>query len=69
MADEARRGGAEAGAEQGPGQVYMHFVVMEDMMDKLKLMDYEEGFLKGLGFKPLSRYCIVNPLETIQCSM
>ena len=63
MADEARRGGAEAGAEIGPGQQHMHFVVMEDLLDKLKLMDYEEGFLKGLGFKPLSRYSCPTSLE------
>ncbi|XP_022098486.1 intraflagellar transport protein 57 homolog [Acanthaster planci] len=61
MAEETRRGGAEGEGEQGPGQNYMHFVIMEDLMDKLKLMDYEEGFLKGLGFKPLSRHYFALP--------
>lgn len=26
----------------GPGLAYMPFVVMEDLLDKLKLLDYEE---------------------------
>lgn len=26
----------------GPGLVYMPFVVMEDLLDKLKLLNYEE---------------------------
>ena len=26
----------------GPGVVYMSFVVMEDLLDKLKLLNYEE---------------------------
>ena len=55
MAEEGRRGGAEDGTEKGPGHAYMQFVVMEEMLDKLKLLNYEQEFLKGLGFKPLSR--------------
>ena len=26
----------------GPGLVYMPFVIMEDLLDKLKLLNYEE---------------------------
>ena len=26
----------------GPGLIYMPFVVMEDLLDKLKLLNYEE---------------------------
>ena len=33
-------------------------VKMEDIMDKLKLLQYESGFCKKLKFKPFSRYCI-----------
>ena len=29
-------------ADGGPGLVYMSFVVMEDLLDKLKLLNYEE---------------------------
>ena len=32
-------------AEGGPGLAYMPFVVMEDLLDKLKLLDYEEVIL------------------------
>ena len=54
MAEEGRRGG---GAEEsgGPGQPHMQFILMEDLLDKLKLLNYEQEFLKGLGFKPVSR--------------
>ena len=30
----------------GPGLVYMPFVVMEDLLDKLKLLNYEEVSLR-----------------------
>ena len=29
-------------ADGGPGLAYMPFVVMEDLLDKLKLLNYEE---------------------------
>ncbi|XP_071480984.1 intraflagellar transport protein 57 homolog [Diadema antillarum] len=48
--------GREEGTEIGPGQTYQYFIVMEDLLDKLKLLNYEEEFLKELGFKPLSRH-------------
>ena len=32
----------------GPGQTYMPFVVMEDLLDKLKLLQYEEEFVAEL---------------------
>ena len=35
---------------------HLVFVKMEDLMDKLKLLDYEQGFCKKLKFKPFSRY-------------
>ncbi|XP_071957784.1 intraflagellar transport protein 57 homolog [Antedon mediterranea] len=44
------------GGDSGPGQIHKQFVVMEDLLDKLKLLNYEEGFLRNLGFKPLSRH-------------
>ncbi|XP_066282808.1 intraflagellar transport protein 57 homolog [Branchiostoma lanceolatum] len=60
MAEEGRRG-AEEGSEKGPGQAYQVFVVMEDLVDKLKLLQYEDGFIKGWGFKPLPRHYFAIP--------
>ncbi len=54
MAEDGRRGGDDA-SEKGPGHSYMHFVLMEELLDKLKLLNYEQEYLKELGFKPLSR--------------
>lgn len=31
-------------------------VCMEDLMEKLKLLNYENDFLKKLNMKPLNRY-------------
>ena len=50
----------------GPGLVYMPFVVMEDLLDKLKLLNYEEEFVKDLRMRPLNRHYFViqtNPGE------
>ena len=53
MEDETRRGGEVADA---PGLAYVNsFQTMEELLDKLKLLDYETDFCKGLGFKPFSR--------------
>lgn len=51
MSDERR----EEVAAGGPGDVYQPFVVMEELLDKLKLLRYEESFCRQLGFKPFSR--------------
>ncbi|XP_030833864.1 intraflagellar transport protein 57 homolog isoform X1 [Strongylocentrotus purpuratus] len=48
--------GRDEGNEAGPGQMYQPYIIMEDLLDKLKLLNYEEEFLKELGFKPLSRH-------------
>lgn len=55
MGEEGRRGGSSEDGDVGPGHHFMHYVIMEDLIDKLKLLSYEERFLKSLGFKPLSR--------------
>jgi len=50
----------------GPGLTYMPFVVMEDLLDKLKLLNYEEEFVKELRMRPLNRHYFVlqtNPGE------
>ncbi|KAM9458088.1 intraflagellar transport protein 57 homolog [Salvelinus alpinus] len=52
MVDDNRRGDDE----RGPGEAYQMFVVMEDLLDKLKLLDYEEEVLAKHNMKALSRH-------------
>ena len=39
----------------GPGEQFMPFVVMEDLLDKLKLLNYESEFVTELKMRPLNR--------------
>ena len=39
----------------GPGASYLTFVVMEELLDKLKLLRYDQEFIKTLKMKPLNR--------------
>lgn len=39
----------------GPGSSYLTFVVMEELLDKLKLLRYDQEFIKDLKMKPLNR--------------
>lgn len=62
MAEEgglARRGererSEEGPAERGPGAAFHMFVLMEDLLDKLKLLSYEEEALRRHNMRPLSR--------------
>lgn len=41
--------------ERGPGAAYHMFVLMEDLLDKLKLLSYEEEALRRHNMRPLSR--------------
>lgn len=41
------------------------FAKMEDIMDKLKLLDYESKFCKKLKFKPFSRYCKISVFRLV----
>ncbi|CAH1796466.1 unnamed protein product [Owenia fusiformis] len=59
--DERRRGDDMEGESSGPGAAYQMFVQMEDMIDKLKLLHYEEEFCRQLGFKPFSRHYFAIP--------
>eukprot|EP00092_Neocalanus_flemingeri_P056720 GFUD01067275.1.p1 GENE.GFUD01067275.1~~GFUD01067275.1.p1 ORF type:complete len:422 (+),score=168.02 GFUD01067275.1:104-1369(+) len=61
----AEVGGGEE-SDGGPGLLYMPFVVMEDLLDKLKLLDYELEFVSELKMRPLNRHYFViqtNPGE------
>ncbi|NXA36565.1 IFT57 protein, partial [Eudromia elegans] len=42
-------------AERGPGAAYHMFVLMEDVLEKLKLLSYEEEALRRHNMRPLSR--------------
>nr|XP_027217532.1 intraflagellar transport protein 57 homolog [Penaeus vannamei] len=54
----ARRGPEEEGEELdgGPGLAYMPFVVMDDLLDKLKLLNYDKEFLQEHRMKPVNRH-------------
>ena len=55
MSDE-KKGADDAPVEAGgPGSAYQVFITMEELLDKFKLLHYEETFCKQLGFKAFSR--------------
>uniref|UniRef100_A0A2K6G6P9 Intraflagellar transport protein 57 homolog n=1 Tax=Propithecus coquereli TaxID=379532 RepID=A0A2K6G6P9_PROCO len=49
-------GAGEVIVERGPGAAYHMFVVMEDLVEKLKLLRYEEELLRKNNLKPPSRH-------------
>jgi len=55
MSEDKRRG-EETEEEGGPGLIYMPFVVNEELVDKLRLLQYETEFIKPLNMKLPSRY-------------
>ncbi|KAM3866124.1 intraflagellar transport protein 57 homolog [Diretmus argenteus] len=57
MADDIRRGEDE---DRGPGAAHNMFTVMEDLLEKLKLLDYEEEVLAKNNMKTLSRHYFVS---------
>ena len=59
MEGEARRG-AETGADNASMGYMLTVGVMEEVLEKLKLLDYETDFCKQWGFRPLSRCDFVN---------
>lgn len=52
MADDGRRGDEE---DRGPGAAHQVFVVMECLLEKLKVLNYEEEVLAKHNMKHLSR--------------
>ena len=68
MADEQRRS-EDGGVEQGPGLAYQSFVQMENLLDKFKLLHYEESFCQQLGFKPFSRYGVNSVSGSLVCCL
>lgn len=59
MADDVRRGGEDE--DRGPGASYQVFEVMSDLLDKLKLMNFEENFMRPNNMKPLTRHYFAIP--------
>ena len=52
--------------DQGPGALFKPFLIMEELLDKLKLLDYESEFTTDLRMRPLNRHYFVlqtNPGE------
>ncbi|NWZ66720.1 IFT57 protein, partial [Acrocephalus arundinaceus] len=56
-----RERGEEVPAERGPGAAFHMFVLMEDLLDKLKLLSYEEEALRRHNMRPLSRHYFALP--------
>jgi hypothetical protein len=54
MEGESRRGGDST--VDGYSAYMFTVAVMEEMLDKLKLLNYESEFCKKMGFRYLSRY-------------
>jgi hypothetical protein len=46
----------DAGSQPSPGATFQQFLVMEDLIDKMKLLKYDSEFVKEHKTKPLSRY-------------
>ena len=55
MEGEVRRG-ADAAADNASLGYMLTVGVMEEVLEKLKLLDYETDFCKQMGFRPLSRF-------------
>jgi len=55
MEGDTRRGGGNE-EDAGPGAAYKLFETMSDLLDKLKLLNFEERFIKPNGVKPISRH-------------
>lgn len=45
----------------GPGQLYAPFILMESLLDKLKLLNHDKEFIRDLKMKPLNRHYFVIP--------
>ncbi|XP_059139479.1 intraflagellar transport protein 57 homolog [Physella acuta] len=56
MSEDKRRGGGDEVEDGGPGLIYMPFVIMEELLEKLRLLDYEKDFSKKMNLKPITRH-------------
>ncbi|KAM9320611.1 intraflagellar transport protein 57 homolog [Gastrophryne carolinensis] len=58
MAEDNRKMEEE---DRGPGAAFQVFVLMEDLLEKLKLLNYEEEALKKHNMRPISRLYFALP--------
>lgn len=60
---DERRNPDEGGdeGEEGPGAAFKMFVSMENVLDKLKILNYEREFCRELKAKPISRHYFAIP--------
>lgn len=54
MAEERKR--SEEVEDGGPGMAFLPFTIMEELLEKLKLLKYEKDFMLNMNMKPLSRH-------------
>ncbi|XP_070606207.1 intraflagellar transport protein 57 homolog isoform X2 [Erythrolamprus reginae] len=63
-ADEGDAAGEAAVVERGPGALYHMFVMMEDLLEKLKLLNCEEdAALRSHNMRPPSRHYFALPIN------
>lgn len=53
--DQLSRGSTAAEDPTDPVQIYQPFIMMEDLMDKLKVLNHEEEFIKALKMRPMNK--------------
>jgi len=56
MSEDKKRGGGDEEGDGGPGLVYMPFVIMEELLDKFRLLDYDKDFSRKMNLKPINRH-------------
>lgn len=54
MAEEKKR--IEVIEDEGPGKKFMPVILMEDLLDKLKLLNYDKEFHREFKFKSINKY-------------
>jgi hypothetical protein len=58
---QAPKDDGEIPTEVSPGEAYMIFIEMNNLSNKLKLLNYEDEYLLKWKMKPLSRYFLGSP--------
>lgn len=53
--DQLSSRGSAVDDPSDPSLAYQPFMAMDDLMNKLKVLNYDDEFIKGLKMRPLSR--------------
>jgi hypothetical protein len=56
---DAENNGGDLAIETSPGEAYMIYIEMNNLANKLKLLNYEDDYLIKWKMKPLSKYTII----------